>query len=136
MLFRLQRLRVPQYLRPLMGRRNSSTDAHGHASRRDFLRRAGLTGAVAAAIVGGIDLAGMSSASATADPRRLRPAGPKGCTPCTYVCTYHKGEPGCHGTCPSGQCCYLCVSNAPSVCPTFSSCIGGHKDCASFEACG
>lgn len=69
-------------------------------SRRNFLRRAGITGAAAAAFVGLADVAGLSSAFAA-----TRTCG---ANQCTETCKYTPGE--CNGgKCPTGQCCFTCT---------------------------
>lgn len=91
------------------------------ASRRQFLRRAGITAAVAAAFAGTAEMAGMSSAAAAAKGQKRRYC----CTSYTYA-PYH-----CNNghACPSGQCCfhwvncygsgYACIAHS---CSNFSQC--------------
>lgn len=117
-------------------RSDNDKDTHSTASRRDFLHHAGIAGAATAAIIGGADLVGLTSASAAtkAAKPKYRRFGPDVCT-CEWECVYHRGEPGCHGTCPSGSCCYLCTAS-PASCGSFSGCYSGYKDCASHSICG
>lgn len=117
--------------RPMAGKRvgggPAGNEAPGH-SRRDFLRRAGVTGALAAGLIGGADLLGMSSAMASTHhgaKRTGRSPGP--CTE-TYQCRQTPGQ--CGGPCsPSGHCCYTCTGcgvtqkGCHSTCsPSFGGC--------------
>jgi hypothetical protein len=92
-------------------------------TRRHFLRRAGLMGAVTAAFIGGADLAGIPAhASVRSNKQRTSPD--------TGCCIDYTWAPGHCGTCPSGECCfhavgcnandYLCV--ASSNCADFGRC--------------
>lgn len=116
------------------GRRAHGLAARGTeqavTSRRSFLRRAGITGAVAAGFVGVADVTGLSSTRAAASP------GSRG-QKHTHGEVLHGYEPGeaasgarrsdycvyqscnCHGCCPSGTCCYYCTGN----CGTFHTCF-------------
>lgn len=78
------------------------------ASRRSFLRRAGVTSAIAVGLAGGAEMLGLSAASA-APQRRTAKSRPQ--TPCTSMqhCTLAPGH--CGGPChPAGHCCYYCTS--------------------------
>ena len=77
-------------------------EGHEAPTRRHFLRRAGVIGAVTAAFIGGgAELAGVS-AFASAKSNKNQPNGRPG------VCTYDAGHCG-SGGCPHGFCCYRCV---------------------------
>ncbi|HEY7144864.1 MAG TPA: hypothetical protein VH637_11495 [Streptosporangiaceae bacterium] len=98
------------------------------SSRRDFLRRAGMTGALAAGLAGGAELLGLSAASASAH-QRSRKAGAQASCLLFMTCRQSPGAcPGgpCH---PSGHCCYTCtgcgtvrVSCRNTCSPSFSLC--------------
>ena len=87
-------------------------------SRRGFLRRAGLVGAATAAVIGGADVLGLTSASATTRSAtthrgtKRRAHGDPDC--CSIECEYQgcgcKGVSGAggNGCCDSGTCCYRC----------------------------
>jgi hypothetical protein len=83
------------------GHQHSEGVRPGGVSRRSFLRRAGVTGAAAAAMIGIADVAGMSSAFAAT---RKRPAS----CGCFETCRYTPRQ--CNGgkACPSGKCCFTC----------------------------
>jgi hypothetical protein len=100
------------------------------SDRRSFLKRAGVTGAIAAALVGGAEVTGLSSAMA-ATKHGSKSSGPDlgCCVKCTY--TPYKCKNG--AACPSGQCCFHCVCNSPSCCSPYYSCISGH--CSTFTEC-
>jgi len=84
---------------PVKGDHGMSSERHEAPTRRHFLRRAGIIGAVATAFIGGgADLAGIP-ASASAKSKRGTNGGPG-------VCTYAKGH--CGSGCSSGFCCYRC----------------------------
>lgn len=92
------------------------------STRRHFLRRAGITSAVAAALVGVADVAGVSQALAGT---RRRNCG-HGSQTCTYAPRHCNGG----NPCPPGNCCYHCVGcggNHYTCIPTGS--------CKSFTAC-
>jgi hypothetical protein len=99
--------------RPMAGKKTGGGPAGNEAprySRRDFLRRAGVTGALAAGLAGGADLLGISSAMASTHHGAKRP-GRSPNAPCTqaYHCQQTPGQ--CRGgtACtPSGHCCYTC----------------------------
>lgn len=80
--------------------------ARANPSRRNFLRKAGLMGAVAAALTGGAEVVGLTPASA---------AGRTNCT-CYGACTraschcYGDAHAGSDGCCKSGYCCYECTT--------------------------
>jgi hypothetical protein len=85
-------------------------DAEG-TSRRQFLRRAGLAGALSAAVIGGAEVMGLSSASAVtkrANRPRYRVEGGQSPDVCTGFCNYTYTPRQCNGgkSCPSGQCCF------------------------------
>jgi hypothetical protein len=87
-------------------RGNQSRPPAEPASRRSFLRRAGLASALTVGLAGGADLLGMSAASA-ATRRRTTKAGPEGCHG-VRTCVPAAGK--CGGPCqPSGHCCYHCT---------------------------
>jgi hypothetical protein len=100
------------------------------ASRRGFLRKAGLASAVAAAFAGGADVLGVTRASADT-------------CPCFWACTTsscacagvsHAGSNGC---CDPGYCCYHCVLT-PSRCGggSLHACITrSSHHCAGFDSC-
>jgi len=98
-----------------------------HTSRRQFLRRTGITAAVAAAFVGAADIAGMSSASAAVKHKNGRAASPDACC---VSCTYTPGH--CNGgkACPSGECCFRCVNNCGG---TSFECLT--HSCSNFSTC-
>jgi hypothetical protein len=97
-------------------------------TRRSFLRRTGIIGAVTAAFIGGADLAGLSAhASVKSNKRRTDPAVPDVC------CISYTWAPGhCNGghSCPSGQCCFHAVNCAPSMYACLDS-----SSCADFTRC-
>ena len=100
-------------------------------SRRNFLRRAGITGAVAAAFIGTAEVTGLSSAMAAANQRSSkRNNSPDSCPDkCIYTYTPER----CGGQCPSGSCCYH-QSSTSDCCVNRFNCIAGH--CGSnFSVC-
>jgi hypothetical protein len=94
--------------------------------RRTFLRRAGISAAVTAAVVGGADLAGLSAASAATRSKRSSPEE------CCITCIYEPRQ--CNGgrACPQAGCCFYCYFNSGCgsdgyrcmnrSCTTFSQC--------------
>ena len=102
-------------------------------SRRHFLRRAGITGALTAGFIGTAEVAGLSSAFAA----RSRPLNSKIPDPCQSICkyVYSPGRCGPNGAkCPSGSCCFYqsgacCAANRYNCiaghCSTFTICCGG-----------
>ncbi len=99
----------------------SHEDDQPDTSRRQFLRRAGITAAVAAALSGTAEAVGISSAFAAAKGPNRR-----------YCCISYTYSPyHCNGgrACPSGQCCfyyvgcghsgYACIAHS---CNNFVSC--------------
>lgn len=93
------------------------------ASRRQFLRRAGITAAVAAAFAGTADMAGIPAAAAAAKGMKRRP---------DFCCISYTYAPfHCNGgsACPSGQCCFHWVSCHGSG----YACIA--HSCSNFTAC-
>lgn len=100
----------------------------GDTSRRNFLRKAGLMGAVAAALAGGAEAVGLTPASA---------ASKSNCV-CYGDCSYqgcncygdaHAGSNGC---CDSGYCCYICEATHPCGPGGYSICISRNASrCAS-----
>jgi hypothetical protein len=85
------------------------------AGRRAFLRRAGITAAVAAAFAGVADVVGLSAASGAVressarhiDLRGEKTGVPDGTSSCTYVrCGCPQSD---HGCCYPGYCCYHCT---------------------------
>jgi hypothetical protein len=101
---------------------------YGAPTRRHFLRRTGIMGAVTAAFIGGADLAGISAqASVKSNKRRMGPAVPEVC------CIDYTWAPDhCNGghPCPSGECCfhatgcttptYMCLPS--SNCKDYTKC--------------
>jgi anaerobic selenocysteine-containing dehydrogenase len=95
-------------------------------SRRGFLRRAGITGAVTAGLIGVSEVAGLSPASAQGSGsvqrfkvseggiQLLRPGESPNCCSCgNYVYCQ------CGGCCPSGTCCY----HVSGCCGTVRLCL-------------
>lgn len=105
------------------------------SSRRQFIKRAGLTGALTAAVIGGAEVAGLTPALASS--RRSDHPGHRGGSPkvCTGNCTYTYTPRQCNGgkSCPSGQCCFTyqcagsCGSGHGKMCVTHS--------CSNFNVC-
>ena len=115
--------------RPARGPASRGTE-QAETSRRGFLRRAGLTGAVAAGFVGIADVTGLSSALAAASPKLtgqkhahgevlqgLEPGEDASGARRSDYCVYQSCN--CHGCCPSGTCCYYCTGN----CGNFHTCF-------------
>jgi hypothetical protein len=110
-----------------MRRTAAALPGHSGVSRRGFLRKAGITGAVASGVLGAAEIAGLSPAlaakarsrgHATWTGGRLLAAGEA--TPdcnCTATCTYQSCN--CNGCCPAGTCCYHCNGS----CGSFKSCF-------------
>lgn len=98
-------------------------EGHEVPTRRHFLRRAGVVGAVAAAFIGGgAELAGMSASAAVRSKAKNVRGGPG-------VCTYDKGA--CGETCQSGECCYKCVCAGGT---THYGCAPAHRPgCQSYD---
>lgn len=100
----------------------NGTASHGDMVRRAFLRKAGITGAMTAAVVGVADMAGLTSASAASRKPGAVPAGftvslgspdsAASSSSCTFV---HCGC-GTNGRtcCSPGLCCYHCSGNCVS----------------------
>ena len=106
-------------------------------SRRTFLRRAGLASAMAAALAGGAELVGVTTASAASRQRTDACPCPAGCVMMSCKCAgvSHAGSNGC---CDPGYCCYHCTF--PSHCGggTFRMCFtrSASNNCASgFNHC-
>jgi hypothetical protein len=91
------------------------------STRRHFLRRAGITGALAAAFVGAADAAGLGKALASTSRR---------CGHGILTCTYTPRQ--CNGgrPCSPGWCCYHCVG----PCENVHTCIATGQ-CKSFTGC-
>jgi hypothetical protein len=88
-------------------------DGEKHATtRRNFLRRAGITGAAAAALIGGADLAGLTPAYARSQKARAGARGKTACAGCSYGCTY---TPGKCGGCGTGGCCFTCTGSCGTL---------------------
>lgn len=105
---------------------DDSHAGHAHAegedrahTRRSFLRRAGIAGALAAGLAGGAELAGMSPAYARSHKARTRNSKAGGVQTgrcqCSYSCSY---TPGQCGNCGTGNCCFSCTSH----CGNFKQC--------------
>jgi hypothetical protein len=106
---------------------------HSHTegpTRRGFLRRAGLVGAATAAFVGGADLLGLTSATATTrrGTKRVVGRGPDCCSvECRYVKCGCSGVPGASGNCCNpGTCCYECSGACG---------IGNFRQCSAEKGC-
>ncbi|HEY7143650.1 MAG TPA: hypothetical protein VH637_05330 [Streptosporangiaceae bacterium] len=93
------------------------------STRRHFLRRAGISGAIAAALVGVTDAAGLSQALASTKR-------PQNCGGGNQFCAYSPRQ--CNGgkACPPGYCCYHCTGCGGN----YFSCIPTGS-CKSFSAC-
>jgi hypothetical protein len=114
-----------------------SADAEG-TSRRQFLRRTGMAGVVTAAMIGGAEVAGLSSAFASSkvgNRPRYRVEGGKSPDICTGFCNYTYTPRQCNGgrACPGGQCCFTftcggtCGTSSGKRCMTHS--------CSNFSIC-
>jgi hypothetical protein len=102
-------------------------------SRRGFLRRAGITGALAAGFIGTAEVAGLSTALAA----RSGPGTRRIPFPCQSICKFVYSPGRCApggGKCPSGSCCFYqsgscCAANRYNCiaghCSTFTQCCGG-----------
>jgi anaerobic selenocysteine-containing dehydrogenase len=105
-----------------------SDQAPAGSSRRQFLKRAGVTGALSAAVLGGAEVAGLSSAFAsTRNPKR-----PRSCNGhCTYTYTPYK----CNGgkACPSGECCFY--QSCEGTCGTSHGYGCRAHGCSNYETC-
>jgi hypothetical protein len=107
--------------------------------RRQFLRRAGLTTALAAAVAGGADLVGITAASAKVKSSRQRAPSDGHVSPdtCCYTCLYEPRQ--CNGgkSCDFGECCFFCYYYTPSgqTCETSKYLCLGHS-CNTFSGCG
>jgi anaerobic selenocysteine-containing dehydrogenase len=112
------------------GSMTADQEGPGRSSRRDFLRRAGMAGALAAGLAGGAELLGMSSASAATQRRVRKVSQGRSDAPCTetYRCVQSPGK--CGGPCqPSGHCCYTCTGCGVTL-------VGCHDTCStSFGGC-
>lgn len=95
------------------------------ASRRQFLRRAGITAALTAAVAGGADLAGLTAASAKVRPSSKRNQPDTCCVTALYE--PNQCEPDGRA-CPGGACCYYLIY---SDCPGESD----HYDCLNGVGC-
>lgn len=118
------------------------TDSTDGTSRRQFLRRAGITAALTAAVAGGADLAGMSAASAKVrtpgqkrSPGLFRTGKNRGPDTCCVVATYspYKCNPYGHA-CESGECCFYLAYSGCSGETNHYACLGG-EGCSSFSEC-
>lgn len=107
------------------------TDGVEAASRRQFLRRAGITAALTAAVAGGADLAGLTAASAKVRPSSKR----RSPDTCCVTALYEPNQCWPDGrACPSGECCfYLMYSECPGESDHYS-CLGG-VGCKTFSKC-
>ncbi len=104
---------------------SSGTTTHAATSRRGFLRRAGITSAVAAGIIGAADVAGLSPAFADnqgsmrykVTGRTTRVLGPGASPSCCSCGNFFSCQ--CGGCCPPGTCCY----HVSGCCGTFHVCL-------------
>jgi hypothetical protein len=108
------------------------------SSRRQFLRRAGVTGALSAAVIGCAEVVGLSSAFAsTKHPARPRYRVQGGASPdiCTGYCNYTYTPYKCNGgkACPSGQCCF--AYSCAGTCGTSSGHTCYSHACSNFSTC-
>lgn len=112
----------------MLGKPRTPSSDQPDTSRRQFLRRAGITAAVTAALAGTADVAGMSSAFAAAKHKNRHGAGSNSCC---VSCTYTPRQ--CNGgkSCASGECCFYCYHNCGGYysyaclahsCNNFSNC--------------
>jgi hypothetical protein len=105
-------------------------DEYQPPTRRNFLRRTGIIGAVTAAVIGGADLAGVSAhASVKSNKRRTNSAAPDVC-----CISYTWAPDHCNGgkPCPGGQCCFHAVGcDTP---PNTYACLDS-SSCADFTRC-
>jgi hypothetical protein len=94
------------------------------SSRRQFLRRAGVAGALGAALVGGAEMTGLSSALASSKKTGKPQA-------CARTCVYTYTPRQCNGgkSCPGGECCFT----ASGPCCSGKVCMA--RSCASFAVC-
>lgn len=99
------------------------------ASRRQFLRRAGITGALTAGLLGTAEVTGLSSALASPS----QPRGHQAKRSCGSFCkyTYSPGHCGPNGAkCPPGSCCFY---QSGGCCTNRYNCIV--HSCTNFEIC-
>jgi hypothetical protein len=102
---------------------SNDTTTQAAVSRRGFLRRAGITGAVAAGLIGVADVAGLSSASAASQSNsgskvtgRTTTRGVATNSNCSSCGGFFSCQ--CNVCCPPGYCCYH-----------VSGCCGSHHVC-------
>jgi anaerobic selenocysteine-containing dehydrogenase len=113
----------------MLGKARTPSHDQPDTSRRQFLRRAGITAAVTAALAGTADVAGMSSAFAAAQRKNhsYGASSRRCCVSCTYT-PFH-----CNGgkACPSGECCFHCYHN----CGNYYSYACLAHSCNNFSNC-
>lgn len=98
--------------------------------RRNFLRRIGLTGAIAAGLVGVADVAGVSpTMAAQRGTNRTSDAPATCCWNCVFT------HCGCNGCCPAGYCCYVCTTSK-GTCSSYNQCCPRTNNCGDFSHCG
>ena len=99
--------------------------------RRQFLRRAGITAALTAAVVGGADLAGLTAASAKVRPSS-RKRSPDTCCVTAVYSPFQCRPDG--AACPSGECCFHLLYSGCSGETDHFACLGG-VGCKTFSEC-
>lgn len=111
----------------------STSDDDGWAvdsSRRGFLKRAGLGGVFAAAVVGGLDVLGAAPARAAgAGTSTAGVSSPGACPVCELVWTCSPGD--CGSACPSPKWCYRWVNS----CTGHSGFQCNFNNCATHVQC-
>jgi hypothetical protein len=106
----------------------------GGTSRRHFLRYTGIATAVTAAVAGGAELVGLTSASA-ATQHNAKQSGThqhSGGHPDVCCGNFIYSPYKCNGgkACPSGQCCFYVTTSCGA---SYYACISGH--CSTFSTC-
>lgn len=107
-------------------------------SRRQFLRRAGVTGALTAAVIGGAEVTGLTSAFAStksANRPLYRLEGVNSPDVCTGFCNYTYTPRQCNGgrPCPPGYCCFTYTCGGTCGSGTHKACIA--HTCSNFSIC-